>query len=204
VPVRIAVALLLVAGCDRLFALEHIPPGGPGDAPFDTPPADAFDPDLQCPATYTLALWPGSRFRIVTPEVAPWTASDDCNDDLVGATHLAVAPTSDKLAVLVGKLVMQNDTRWWLGAVQPLSVNAVTEHWLWVTGEPVDVSLWGPNEPDDVDGLEIDHFEQFGAIDTVRSGMFDYPATTPNRALCECDGRAFTDEARVAIEQSQM
>ena len=55
---------------------------------------------------------------------------------------------------------------------------------------------WAANEPNDVDFIEIDHYEQFATLNTLADviGALSYGA------ICECDGRAISDEARAVIE----
>jgi hypothetical protein len=189
---RIAVALLLLAGCDDLWNLEHLEEG-----PFD--PAS-------CPSTYALALWPGSRFRIGDTERTAWTAHDRCSaDSTTGVpTHLAVAATRDKLDALVGALTARADVRWWIGAVQPTSATEVGGDWLWLTGEPVAADLWdAPAEPNDGNGIEDIHDEQFAFIEASDAGLLDVNGITLLRFLCECDGRPVSAEAIAAVDQSR-
>ena len=189
---RIVGVLLLVAGCDSLWNLEHVPP------------SDAFDV-AQCPSDYDRAFWPGSRFRVVTTAIPAWEASDACNDDAAGATHLAVAATRDKLDALVGALTTEQGVGWWLGAVQPKTVMSPSPSasWLWVTGEPIDPGQWSANEPNDANDNEADHVEQFAKIDMTRTGLVDILGSMATDVLCECDGRPLTAEAIAAIEQSR-
>ena len=91
--------LLALAGCDDLFNLEHIDPQSDG------PAVHAFDPDVDCPEGYDLALFAGSRYRVSDDTLAAYDSSDDCNDDKPGFTHLAVAPTAPELTALHDSLI---------------------------------------------------------------------------------------------------
>ena len=197
---RIAVSLLLVAGCDYTFNLDHLDPGAP-----DAPQPDAFDVATQCRSDYDLPLWPGSRFRIYTSPGAAWALSDACNDDNAdGTAHLAVAQTREKLDALIGALTVRQGVRWWIGAVQPASATTPLEKWLWVTGEPVDPSLWDmPTEPNDGDGSESDHNDQFGFIEQTSPGLVDVNGSLMMNGLCECDGHTMAAAAVAAIAQNR-
>jgi hypothetical protein len=196
---RIVVWLLVLAGCDDLFNLEHIDPQRDGAA------LDAFDPDVDCPQGYDLALFAGSRYRVTESSYAAYDSSDDCNDDKLGFTHLAVAPTNAEVTALHDSLIAKGFGRWWLGGVQPAAgVTDPIQGWLWVTGEPVDVGQWAIGEPNDGDADEQDHIEQFMFIDETVPGLVDLLGSFGNRALCECDGRPVTEEARIAIDQGRM
>jgi hypothetical protein len=191
---RLAVWLVLLAGCDQTWNLDHI----------DEHDAAAFDPSDDCPADYDLRLVRGSRFRIAQTARTAWTASDLCNADLPGATHLAVAPTRETLDALIGALTSRGDDRWWIGAVQPTGAPTPIDSWIWVTGEPIDKLLWAAAEPNDGNGIEDNHEDQFAFIESGTPGLVDAEGLTLERALCECDGRAVAADATAAIDQSRM
>jgi len=191
------VALLLVTGCADLWNIEYV-------ESIDAGPADAsFEPDRECPSDYQLALFAGSRYRITPDSFAAWDDSDDCNDDKVGITHLAVAQTRTELDNLIDALGPTGIGSWWLGLVQRAGAATPNDGWIWVTGETVDPALWdGPSEPNDGDGTE-NATEQFGDIISNVRGLIDYDGSGGKRALCECDGRAMSAEAKTAIELSR-
>jgi hypothetical protein len=192
---RLALSLLLLASCDQTWNLDHIDPTDAGP----------FDPATDCPSNYDLALVPGSRFRIGQTTRTAWNASDLCKGELVGATHLAVAPTREKLDALIGALTSRADNRWWLGTAQPTTATQPGADWLWLTGELVDASLWdSPVEPNDGNGLEDDHEDQFAFIQAGVPGLIDAQGVTLERFLCECDGRPITDDAQSAVDQSRL
>ena len=196
---RGGVLLIALAGCDYTFNLDHISSRA-GDAQ-----ADAFDPARQCPAAYTLELYAGSRFRIIDTPLTAWAASDDCIDDSAGLSHLANAPGRAKLDALIAAMTArQEPTFWWIGAVQPVAVTTPLEGWIWMNGEPVDVALWNmPYEPNDGEGTETDHQEQFSFIDSADPGLVDVEGLALGHALCECDGQPTSMAARVAIDQGR-
>ena len=186
--------LLLVAACDQTWNLDHIEP------------RPEFDPEMDCPMDYELELVAGSRYRITANTFNAWDSSDDCNDDSDGLTHLAVAETVDELTTLREALIAKGQTRWWLGAVQPpVGVTMPLDRWLWATGAQINKLMWAasPQEPDDADNVEQDHLEQFAVIEEARPGLVDIDGAFGNRALCECDGDALGDAARLAIDQSR-
>jgi len=197
---RGAVWLLLLAGCDFTFNLDYI---NPVDATAIDTSADTFNPDM-CPIGYDVSLYPGSKFRIITATMKAWDASDDCTNDLDGATHLAAALTRDKLDVLIGALTVRMQAYWWIGAVQPTNVSLPIERWVWTTGEPVDPTMWdSPVEPNDGNGIEDDHRDQFAMIGMNKPGLADVNGDSLQLALCECDGRPLADDAKAAIDQSR-
>jgi len=195
--------LIALCGCDDLFNLEPI---AVVDGAVD-PPLDAgFDPARECPAEYALELFAGSRYRTTEVFTQAWNASDDCRDDKPGLTHLAVAATRDELDVLVATLVAKGVDRWWIGAVQPAAVTAPIDGWLWMTGEPVSAALWDlPLEPNDGQGTETDHEEQFAIIQYDRPGLIDIAGNAVTlRGLCECDGRPMATGAASAVDQARL
>ena len=191
--------LLALCGCDQLFDLERI-------ELVDAAAIDAaFDPQT-CPAEYSLALHPGTRYRIGEVYTQAWNASDDCNDDRPGFTHLAVAPGREEVDVLIAAIVARGGGRWWVGAVQPVTAPTVGGDWLWMTGEAVAAALWDvPVEPNDGEGTETDHAEQFTILEGGVAGLIDIVgSSTTALALCECDGRPATPAATSAVDQSRL
>jgi hypothetical protein len=193
---RIAVWLVVLAGCDDLFNLEPV-------ERFDAA-VDAFDRDLDCPADYDLTLFAGARYRITKDSLAAWDDHIDCADDRPGYTHLAVAQTQVELTIVHDAVIAKGLGRIWLGGVQPASVDMPGDGWLWVTGESIDRSQWGNTEPNDANGNELDHLEQFVAIDGgLADKLIDYSGANGIRGLCECDGRPISDDAQMAIDQAK-
>jgi hypothetical protein len=206
---RIAVWLVALAGCDDLFNLDHID-HKPHDAALVDAAADAtsdaaFDRERDCPVNYDLALFAGSLYRITADSPFAWDAHDECNADKPGFTHLAAAQTQQELSALHASLVAKNLGIWRLGAVQPVAVTMPIEGWLWVTGEPVDMVMWTALEPNDGNGLEDDHSEQFAIISAqAEDRMIDLAGNLGHRAVCECDGRGVSPDAQTAVDQARM
>ncbi|HEY5945683.1 MAG TPA: C-type lectin domain-containing protein [Kofleriaceae bacterium] len=194
---RVGLTLLLLASCDQTWNLDHIDER-------DAAP-HAFDPAADCPTSYDLAFIAGSRFHIVQTGRTAWNASDACVADSSGLTHLAVAPTREELDALIGALTSRADGRWWIGAVQPTTATAPGDGWLWATGEAIDAALWlSPIEPNDGNGIEDDHEDQFGFIEASTTGLIDAQGLTVLRYLCQCDGRPMSNDARTALDQSRL
>jgi len=193
----------LLAGCDDLFNLEPI---AIDDGGLSTEASDAFesafDPDQQCPG-YDLALYAGSRYRIISGLTTPWEAHDDCRDDLPGISHLAVASSNAERDVLLLAIENRSLSSWWMGGVQPVTATTPSDAWLWVTGEPFDKTRWAMYEPNDAGG-EVDevmhHYEQFTVL-TAGYGLADLGAGSAFGGLCECDGRSISSAATMAIDQ---
>jgi hypothetical protein len=199
------VALLLLVGCDDLWNLERVPPADSALMRDALVHDTGFDPAIDCPPTYDLPLFSGSRYRITDNSYSAWDTSDDCDDDTNGRTHLASAQTRQELDTLIQSLIAKGYGRWWLGAVQPAAgVTLPLDGWLWLTGEPIAPTLWTAGEPNDSDGLETnDHVEQFALIQDNRDGLIDLAGMFGNRGLCECDGLAVSEDAQSALSQSR-
>jgi hypothetical protein len=197
--------VILLAGCDKLFDLEQLVRTDAGidggiDGGSDGPGDAAFDVSM-CPPDYSLLLWPGSKFRHFDSLGQAWEVSDHCNDDLAGATHLAVADSAEKLSALHGALTMRSRTRWWIGGVQSITATGLLDEWYWVTGEPVDPMLWNPTQPNDGDNNEAGHTEQFMVLEETRIGLVDYGGNNTAEGLCECDGRPVPAHVSLSIDQ---
>jgi hypothetical protein len=62
-----------------------------------------------------------------------------------------------------------------------------------------------PIEPNDGEGTETDHAEQFTIIEGGTNGLIDIVgSSTTALALCGCDGRPATSAARSAVDQSRL
>jgi len=164
----VLVGLLLLAGCDRLFALSTVsthdarsaddgappldtePPDAPGDAVVD--PMVLVDASTSCPAGY--GLHGGLMVREVTAPQTWLVAMQDCVDDVGGNsavhTHLIVY-TND---IQRGQVGATTANAFWIG----YSDRRFEANYLWVTNEPnsypgIGDQPWAANEPseDDVD-----------------------------------------------------
>jgi hypothetical protein len=189
---RYALILVAVAGCDATWNLDHVPEPAARDS-------HTFDADTDCPASYTLRLHPGSRYRVSEELATAWAQSDTCNADSSGLTHLVALETTDELAAAQTALGARSMYRWWVGAVQGPTAQTPIDAWIWVTGTPVTMG-WATDEPDDLDFTETNHQEQFAFIQADVAGMVDIYGTEMYTALCECDGVPMSAEAATIID----
>jgi hypothetical protein len=176
----------------------------PGDAPLAVP--DAFAPATQCPATYALVL-PNqtSRYRVIRGDGTAWDHSDDCNDDLPGATHLVAIDNQAELDQVEAALTAigdLEDNRAWIGAVQLRGQAEPGIGWLSITGGPLDLALWDQGEPNDVGGDEDDQ-ENFGSVERNRDGLYDFTTDDTTGGMCECDGKPIDPAAAAAIDANR-
>ncbi len=164
---------------------------------------DAFDV-ASCPSTYQI-VGQTSRYRVISEGRKAWEHSDDCNDDLSGATHL-VALDSDEEVVAI-QAVVQNtgnlsNNKAWVGGVQPQMQVAPGLGWLSVTGGSMITTAWAGNEPNDGGGNE-DSGENFVGYERGRTGLIDFPSGDTHGAVCECDGKPLDAAAGAAIDANR-
>ena len=187
----VALLVVVLCGCHELFGLDRIQHADASvDSSVDAPPT--------CPSNYDLPLHPGSRYR-VNIGGNPIAHYNACAADASGLTHLAVLNSMEEQAVLQN-LVDARTGLYFVGAVQRADSMTTGGGWIWITGELVIGTQWGAFEPNDVDGLETDHWEQFALLFSGRTGLIDYSETEVFDAICECDGRQVTAEAQALIE----
>jgi len=196
---RLAWVVLLV-GCGFNSPVGKIgdQTGGASDAPV----AD-FD-YATCPLNYNLQLPGPSRYRLIPQGHAAWTQSDDCNDDLSGATHLVVLNTMTELMDVSAFVNSAADTApghsVWIGGVQPITALTPKDGWLGFDGAPL-LDTWEPGEPND-GNTETDHSEQFVNLENAKR-IADRPGNTNLGAVCECDGKPVASNAAAAILASR-
>lgn len=189
-------ASLLLVGC----SFEP----GLGDEP-DAPAAviDTFSVDA-CPADYSI-IGPTSRYRLINQNTKAWLHSDDCNDDLPGATHLVAIDDPAERGLIESAINgvdgLQNN-RVWVGGVQAPSLATVSTGWLLVSGEPLAIALWGGGEPNDGGAIE-DNGENFAGLERNRVGLVDFPTLDDQTAICECDGKPLAEAAKAAIDANR-
>ncbi len=154
-----------------------------------------------CPSTYTI-VGQASRYRVISEGRKAWEHSDDCNDDLPGATHLVALDTNEEVAAI--QTVVQdsgnlNDNKAWIGGVQLRMQVADGIGWLSVTGGPMITTAWAGNEPDDGGGNE-----DFVAYERNRTGLIDFNSNDTQGGICECDGKPFDAAAGAAIDANRL
>lgn len=179
----------------------------PGVAPEPDTAAipDAFDV-AGCPATYsTTVAGQTSRYRVILDGRKAWEHSDDCNDDLRGATHLAAPDTAEEVAAIqtiVNAAGGIDQNKAWVGGVQPRLQVAVGLGWLSVTGGPMITTAWDGNEPND-GGNPEDSSENFVGYERGRNGLIDFPTNDTYGGICECDGKSLDPTAAAAIDANR-
>lgn len=164
---------------------------------------DAFDV-TGCPDTYVTA-GQTSRYRVILAGRKAWEHSDDCTDDLPGATHLVALDTIEEVAAIqtvVDAAGGLDDNKAWVGGVQPRMQVAVGVGWLSVTGGPMITTAWDGNEPNDGGGTE-DSGENFVGYERGRDGLIDFPSNDTYGGICECDGKPLDAAAAAAIDANR-
>lgn len=179
----------------------------PAELPADTtPPPDSFNAAAQCPPDYSVVLPDQtSRYRLILTGARYWEHSDDCKDDLEGATHLVAIDSAaelEQVELAVTAAGNIDDNRAWVGGVQLRDQAAPGNGWLWITGGPVDLALWDGGEPNDVGGNE-DNQENFISVERDRDGLYDFGNGNTTGALCECDGKPVDPAAAAAIDANR-
>ncbi|MFN0247423.1 MAG: C-type lectin domain-containing protein [Kofleriaceae bacterium] len=157
--------------------------GAPTDSslPIDADPFDAIR--TQCMAAgYTSNAATGSYYRIVTAN-ASWNAAyADCNDDVVGATHLMTMSNAAEVTFLMS----HNDH--WVGWIDRPTEGA----WHILTDEETvidQLTYWGNNRPD---GGNSENCAVFRNNVDGKAGYDDTDCPVARDYVCECDGRPVT------------
>lgn len=164
---------------------------------------DAFDV-AGCPSAYAI-VGQTSRYRVISEGQKAWEHSDDCNDDLPGATHLVALDTDAEVAAIQSVVEDSgnlNNNKAWVGGVQPRMQVAVGLGWLSVTGGPMITTAWEGDEPNDGGGNE-DSGENFVGYERGRTGLIDFPSGDTLGGICECDGKPVDAVARAAIDANR-
>jgi len=189
----VASAVVALSVCTSVFGLERPVHEVPVDSTVrdtvtdTTVITDMAVDALACPAAYVMVTGSTSRYRIVTTTGTVGARHDDCNDDLSGATHLAVFETVGELAE-VAATVPSNSVRLWVGAVQPRDQTKPDGGWTTVVGGGVPANLWDTGEPDDSDGVETND-ENFAFLEPNTGKLKDKDPPNLYGAICECDGK---------------
>jgi len=134
------------------------------DGPMgDAPTSDAAIP--ACPAGYTPNA-NGSEYRFVNTAALWLTAEQDCEDDVVGHTHLVVLDQTSEVMIVDAI----SSATVWFGSSNRIDVNS----WRWVTGATA------PNL-----GTSAGRCGRYSP--EYNNDNDDDCATTSWRYVCECD-----------------
>jgi hypothetical protein len=162
------------------------------DAMIDAPPM------LVCPIDYTVTVTgSSSRYRISSSNGNFAQHHASCNDDMAGATHLAVFDTLselDQITAMLSQVTQPNDGRFYVGAVQMMNQATTSAGWLHFTGGAVPATFWGTGHPEDNDTSELDHDQQLAALDAGLR-LNDVSGSVFYGAVCECDGKTIDPTA---------
>jgi hypothetical protein len=156
-----------------------------------------------CPSSYNASLPGPTKYRLILGGSVAWAHSDDCDDDLPGATHLVVLETMVELgavSVLVDTTDGIANNRIWIGGVQERTAVMPADNWLGFDGAPL-LNGWATGEPND-DTVE-DGGEQFVQLERSRRYFADIEGPNLGGALCECDGKSVAPNARAAITSNR-
>jgi len=172
-------AILGLAGCDKLFSLNHV----------DELPPDAT---LVCPTNYVELEGQSSRYRYI-PTPQEWQkANDDCNNDREASTHLVVLQSVDEILAVRTLVTDVINFQLHVGyARNTVKAGGNAQVFYAVTGETLDYEapewvLWHSTEPNNVGDAETIVF-----IEDAKQLMDGNPLNK-NRYVCECDGRPAT------------
>jgi hypothetical protein len=164
----------------------------------------AFDP-AQCPASYSPLLPGSTRYRLLTEGGGAWKQIDICNNDLPGATHLVILETNAELKDAAELLRPATNESMWVGGVQRRSATAPKEAWIGFDSAPIPDLFWASDQPDDTPspGGSESLCEQFAQLMFGYDGLVDNDLEAVSGALCECDGKALSDDVIATIEANR-
>jgi hypothetical protein len=206
--------MVLLVGCDFRLRLGADAPGDDvlpidaadpdaADAPaIDGPPVDAPWSAADCPSDYVAVGNQATRYHIHFNSAGVLAHHVSCATE---GTHLAVIETQQEASALrqfiddsVGLPTTTSGILVYIGAVQRDSQVATGAGWLFATG-PFNSAFWNIGEPDDGAGVENDE-EQVAAIWRDHNLLADVPFDFPIAGICECDGKAITDDYKNLME----
>src|SRR5678815_1256769 len=147
-------------------------------------PDAAFNPALDCPASYGATLTSTastSRYRVITTAAQFWTHNATCNADRPGVTHAASLGTMQEMLELDALLdAISTLDRYYLGGIQDPQATATNQGWIWLDGTPLLQTAWylPEGEPDDGNsGTEV-HNSQLVIIDRLLQYLHDATGTS--------------------------
>ncbi len=187
--------VVCLAGCDRLFGLQHIDPV-PSDARSDGSSDAASTVDApadggpNCPNSYALGLPSSmSRYRH-EPSTTTWDAAESaCAADLPGGTHLIVLDDDGERAELLAELMQHGiGASVWIGLTDRRDEGI----YRWVTAQevgspPLSTPPWGAGQPDDQNGTQ-DCVRIQGESSGSPGYFDDGECSSSFQYVCECDG----------------
>ncbi|HUS29335.1 MAG TPA: C-type lectin domain-containing protein [Kofleriaceae bacterium] len=183
------IALVALAGCDKLFSVTHVPlhVDSGADAPLEA-----------CPTVDYVAVGgtaQTSKYRYVSPKGLPWDAAElDCEtDSLTKITHLVVFDDPSEMAA-VRSLVPASPPYWQVFTGYARNADAqggIPFSFTSVTGTPIEASspIW-----EKVNGVEPDNGGTMFPEETITffemtRNLTDGPASMQLGYICECDGK---------------
>jgi hypothetical protein len=186
--------LATVAGCDKLFAIDHLDPpidGRPRDGAIDTRMTDGA-PDMiiqthsSCPPGFGLP-YENSTYSYYTASLTWSDAMQFCRnlDDPTSTrrVHLPVLSSDFERSIHVYVMVVGSASAYWIG----LSDTQTEGTLQWVTAEQVSYpypGAWGPNEP------SMDPGDECVRVEASNNNLDVIPCTTMSPFVCECDDYA--------------
>lgn len=172
---RALIALLLLAGCDQLFNLEHLPEVH--DALPDAAPC--VTTGVACSGTLTAFVCDTTCFVSCTTHQNWGNANTICTN---AGAELAVLDTQP-LDGCVSSHLSENS---WMGLVQTPNQGDPAAMWSWLaagTAEPLAYTDWRTNEPNDNGGGENN--EENCAFVANAGGWIDYSCTATLAFVCQ-------------------
>jgi hypothetical protein len=164
--VRWSVALVLLAGCDKVFLT--------GSSPDATIVADADERTPECPIAF------GAKRYLAITQSLTWGAAQAACAELSGVrrySHLAIVSTPAEAAQMP---IVTNNKDSWVGLTDVKDMMTFR----WITTEPTLEMPWIASQPDDPSRMQ----GNCGRVLADGSGLADGPCTTDMRpAVCECD-----------------
>jgi hypothetical protein len=149
---------------------------------------------LDCPTGYDVTIADStSQYRIIVTGGDFATQHADCNDDKVGATHLASPETYVEIMELQKQVSMlvtpAPSAQYYVGVVQQPDSPSEAANWFVFSGAalPSDLGVWAPTQPND-DLAGENNEENLGALNAL-DAMHDATGNYLYGAICECDGR---------------
>lgn len=181
---RVVVALLFVAGCDRVFGLQPL-----------TATADATVEE--CPADYAPIGNSTSRYRFgATPTRWPFADVDCRADTQTAITHLVVFDDVAEIAAVRSAVPLEPPWSLLVGYARDTGSDPYV--FRAVTGGVLDRTspLWADGEPNGDPNSVPPAPEETVVYIAHATDLFDAPVdwiTGPNPYFCECDGIRATE-----------